>query len=98
MTSFSTRLGDANDELATQGAGLAAQIPDLPMFQSRDMQQTAMLTLGAVMVLTLTNAMAAKFATGGHALKLLFYGSIMLTVSGINLTLIPPVAQGLLTR
>ena len=60
------------------------------------MSQTTLITIGAVAVLTIANTMAPKFATGGHSLKLLFYGSIMFTLSGLNLFLIPPVAASLL--
>ena len=60
------------------------------------MTQTTILTLGAVLVLTVANSLAPKFATGGHSLQLLFYGSIMCTITGMNLLLIPPIAQGLL--
>ena len=97
MAEFNAKLGEASTELGAQGGGALGQIPNLPMFQSREMGHTALLTLATVVVLTIANAFAAQFATGGHIMKVAFYGSIMCTLSGINLILIPPIAEKLLT-
>ena len=96
MTAFNYKLEAAGNELASQGGNAATNMPDLPVSQSKDMSQTALLTMGAVLVLTVANTLAPKFATGGHSLKLAFYGSIMCILTGVNLTLIPPIAQGVL--
>ena len=96
MTAFSGKMGEATDALGEGGASVAARIPNMAVFQAQDMSETATLTLGAVFVLTIANALAAQFATGGHPLKLLFFGGILTIISGLNLLLIPPVAQGLL--
>ena len=96
MTSFNEKLVVATAELTSQSGSATIQVPNLPVFQPKDMTQTQMLTLAAVFVLTVANSLAAKFALGGHSLNIATYGSIMCTVSGINLMLIPPVAQGLM--
>lgn len=93
MKTFNDKLLEASSELTAQAA---LNIPDLPAFHPKDMGQTEALTLGAVVVLTITNTLAPKFATGGHNLKLAFYGSIMCILSGVNLILIPSVAGSLL--
>ena len=97
MRSFNGKLAQATDELLEQAGGAVSQVPNLPVFQVKDMSQTTFLTLLAVVVLTIANTMAPTFATGGHRLNLLFYGSIMCTTSGINLLLIPPLAQTVLS-
>ncbi len=96
MTAFNGKLADATADLMSKSSNMASQIPHLPFFQSKDMGQTSLLIMGAVIVLTIANTMAPKFATGGHSLKLAFYGSIMCTLSGLNLLLIPPMAAKVL--
>ena len=96
MISFNGKLGAASNELAAQSANAAAHVPDLPIFQPKDMSQAAVLTMIAVVVLTISNSLAPHFATGGHALKLVFYVSLMCVISGLNLILIPPIAAKLL--
>ena len=95
MSSFSNQIQLSSSEL---GAGSAALVPSLPVFQGWDMGQISVLTMAAVLVLTLSNTLAPKFATGGHNLKLAFYGSIMCTISGLNMLMIPPLASGVLNR
>ena len=56
----------------------------------------SLLVLGTVVVLTICNSLAAKFAIGGHALNIVFFGCINCLITGINLALIPPVAGGVL--
>ena len=96
MVAFNDKLAVATTELMAQGGSASAKIPELPVFQPKDMSQSSMLTMGAVVVLTIANTMAPKFATGGHSLKLVFYGSVMCTLSGVNMLLIPPIAHSLL--
>ena len=98
MAAFNGKLIEAIDELAGQAGSVALQIPNLPVFQPKDMTQNFVITMGAVLILTVANTMAAKFATGGHNYKLAFYGSIMCTLSGLNMFLIPPIAEGLMSR
>ncbi len=92
MVAFNGKLNTATEELLAQGGNSAASIPNLHVFNPQDMSQTSLITMGAVIVLTVANTLAPKFATGGHRLKLAFYGSIMCTLTGINLIIIPPVA------
>ena len=96
MKTFNNKLLEATVELQSQSGAAALSIPNLPAFQPKDMGQSTMLTLGAVVVLTITNTLAPKFATGGHNLQLAFYGSIMCIVSGVSLVLIPNIAGRLL--
>jgi flagellar protein FlaJ len=95
MKTFTGKLSMATEELS---AGSLAQIPALPIFQVQDLTQITVLTMGAVLVLTIANSLTAKFATGGHNLKIAFFGSIMFILSGLNLIIIPPITQSLLMR
>ena len=94
MRSFGDRLTQSTSEL---GSGGLAQIPDLPVFQSQDTGLVSQLVLGTVIILTIANSLAPKFAIGGHALNAVFYGSIMCIMTGLNLLLLPPISQSLLT-
>ena len=98
MKSFNDRLATATDELASGGGGSGSvSIPDLRIFQVSDTGLMSHLVLGTVMMLTISNSLAPKFAIGGHALNTVVYGSIMCIVTGLNLVLIPPVSGALLT-
>jgi archaellum biogenesis protein FlaJ (TadC family) len=96
MKSFNGKLLESTAELAAQSGGAALQIPNLPAFHPKDMSQITNLTMGALIVLTITNTLAPKFATGGHNLQLAFYGAIMCITTGLNLLLIPSIAGTLL--
>ena len=52
MSSFNEKMSVATDELS--GTSAASQIPNMAVFQPQDMSQIALLTMGAVMVLTIT--------------------------------------------
>ena len=95
MNSFNDKLLEARLELS---ADAIVQLPTLPVFQTKDLTQTTVLTLGAVIVLTIANTIAPMGATGGHPIKLAFFGSIMCILSGLNLLLIPAVSHSLLAR
>ena len=97
MLSFNERIFSATAELEAQSPGAIGKIPNLPAFQPKDMDQIIWLTLLAVIILTITNSLSPHFATGGHSLKLAFYGSIMCIISGVNLMIIPSIAGSLLS-
>lgn len=71
--------------LGTQAIGSLG----LPMFQAKDLTVVINLIHAVVVLLTIANGLVARFATGGHVLKNLFYLGITLSLSGINLIFIP---------
>ena len=97
MTSFNDKITVATGEVLSTGGAAAAQIPNLPVFQAKDMGQTALVVMATIVVLTIANTLAAHLATGGHPLKLTFYGGIMCVLTGLSLVLIPPVAGTILS-
>ena len=77
-------------------ATAAANVPGLEIFQSQDLTLiTAMITM-VILVLTVANALAPKFASGGHNLKIGATLGVACMISGINMVLIPNVAGALL--
>ena len=81
---------------AGAGASATGSIPGLDIFKSQDLTLiTAVITM-VILVLTAANALAPKFAAGGHSLKIASTLSIMCFISGVNMILVPKVAGSLL--
>ena len=97
VKSFNDRLlsiaGEVQGDLA---AGSAAQLPSLPMFETKDLSTVGLLLLSVMTVLTLVDSLAPRFATGGHVIKTAFYGSMMCTTSGLAILFIPPLIAKIL--
>jgi flagellar protein FlaJ len=53
------------------------------------------ITLGMVVILAFINAFAIVSSEGSHLLKMFFYLSILLLLSGINFLVIPPIVQSI---
>ena len=98
MKAFNTQITLALDELATQSASSSTvgALPELPIFQSQDMGPITALTIVALISYTVANALAPKFAKGGHPLLICFFGGITCLMTGFNLWIIPPLASGIL--
>ncbi len=98
MKAFNAHITIALDELATQSANsnTVGVLPELPIFQSQDMGPITALTIIALLSYTVANALAPKFAKGGHPLLICFFGGITCFMTGFNLWLIPPLASGIL--
>ena len=97
MTSFNNKITEATTDVMQAGGAAAAQIPSLPVFQPKDMGTTTLVVMATVLVLTVANTLSAHFATGGHPLKVAFYGGIMSILTGLNLVMIPPMASQVLS-
>ena len=98
MNAFNTRVENLTQDLESQaaGAGSAVVMPSLPVFQPQDIGMMFNMTLVALLAMTIANALAPKFAVGGHPLNAAFFGGITSVMTGLNLWLIPPIAEGIL--
>ena len=97
MRAFNTQITTALAELESQSSGSTlGAIPAIPVFQSQDMTMIIGLTIAVLIAYTVANALAPKFAKGGHPLLICSFGSITCIMTGVNMLLIPPVAAGLL--
>ena len=84
--------GDITGQSISGNAG-----PSTEMFARQDLTLiTGMITM-VILVLTVSNSLAPKFASGGNHLKIAYYFSIMCLISGINMLLVPQVAGSLLS-
>ena len=93
IRAFNTRIELATVDLAAQsGEEAIGNLPALPIFQSQDMTLMSTITLVALLSMTLSNALAPKFALGGHPLILSVFGSITCLMTGFNMAVIPPIA------
>jgi flagellar protein FlaJ len=97
MKAFNARITEASEELAANSAGSGlGLLPSLPVFQSHDMSTLALLTLVALISMTISNALAPKFALGGHYTNMAFFGGITCIMTGFNMFAIPPVASSVM--
>lgn len=93
VTTFDEKL----KEVATgMGGESLTSIPGLDMFQSQDLTLTTGMITMVILVLTVANALASKFAAGGHNLTIAFSLSLMCMISGINMIVVPQVGGALL--
>jgi flagellar protein FlaJ len=97
MKAFNSRITEAATTLEAQseGSGLAL-LPSLPVFQSHDMGMLSLLTMVALVPMTISNALTPKFALGGHSMLTALFGGITLIMTGFNLFIIPPIAAQVL--
>ena len=94
MKAFNTRITEASATLVSQsGESGLALLPALPVFQAQNISLLSYLTLTALISMTISNAFAPKFALGGHFTIVAFFGSITCIMSGLNMLIIPPVAE-----
>lgn len=93
VANFNTRLGNIASEVTEQAlAGSAAQTTGLSMFQVQDLGLITAMIMLVVLVLTVANALAPKFASGGHTLKIVSGLSLMCILSGLLMIAVPRVA------
>jgi len=99
ITTFNDKLAEVSSSVL-EGAGASAVASanvsaGLDMFQTQDLGTTTAVVTFVVLVLTVANALAPKFAAGGDNLKLAQSFAITCLISGINFLVIPPVATAL---
>ena len=97
MKAFNSRISEASATLEAQseGSGLALS-PELPVFQAQNISMLANLTLVALLTMTFANALALKFAMGGHNTIIDLFVAMTCIMTGLNMFIIPPIAAGLM--
>lgn len=98
VTAFNGQLLKAQDSLGTEKTSSSLNpdslgIPGALTFQSFNTSFVRLMVLVVVIALTLINGFAPRAASGGHGMKLAFFGGITLVLSGIILLVVPPVAH-----
>ena len=86
------------DIIGTPGgeAAISGVPPGMNIFASQNLTLISSMITIVILVLTVSNALASKFASGGNNLKIASTLSITCLISGGNMLLIPPVASRLL--
>ncbi len=74
---------------------MAMSVP-LLSFGSADIQFLHIMTISMVLLLTITDAFAILAADGGHILKISFYLSLLLFVTGLGFIFLPPMIGSLM--
>jgi flagellar protein FlaJ len=65
-------------------------------FSPSDLQFLSGITIAMILILALVSASAILFCTGGYKLKVVFYLSLVVFVSGICFLVVPPMVAGIL--
>jgi archaellum biogenesis protein FlaJ (TadC family) len=65
-------------------------------FDASQLQFLAAITVGMVVVLALVNAFAIVASEGSHLLKLTFYLSLLLFISGLSFLVVPSMVTRIL--
>ena len=99
MRAFNFRIAEASADLEknSEGSGLAL-LPSLPVFQPQDISMLTILTLVALLTMTIANALAPKFAVGGHPLTLALFAGLTCIMTGFNMMVIPPISVRVMLR
>jgi len=109
ITGFNNRLSSvdisdasASSQNALDNAGAQVQVGDpsgvtgsISIFQDQDLTGVTAIIIFVVIILTIANALAPKFASGGSDLKIASYLSIMCLISGFILGVVPPMTAGI---
>lgn len=96
MRSFNQRLLEAVSTLNRASSSMVIEIPNLPIFQPKDLGPVTYITMAVVLVLVVANSLVPKLALGGHRVLLLTYAPLTCLTAGANLLIIPPLAATLL--
>lgn len=94
VINFVTRMSEATATLDEQA--LAAFASALPIFNAPQLGFYRLMTVSMVLILAITNAIAINNTDGGHKLKMTFYISIMLCLSGVGILAAPPIVAAIL--
>lgn len=98
VTAFNGQLMKAQNAVNGQEASStldpeAIGIPGALTFQSFNTSFVRSMVLAVVIALTLINGFAPRAASGGHSMKIAFFGGITLILSGLILLVVPPIAH-----
>ena len=100
VVTFDQQLRDVAGTLVGEARGTGdsfTTVPGLDIFQAQDLTLISGMITMVVLVLTIANAVAPKFASGGHSLKIALNLSITSLMSGVNMLIVPPAANSLLS-
>ena len=94
VTTFTNKLQEVAGQVA-EGAVEGISGAGIDLFAAQDMGVATGVVTFVIITLTVANALAPKFAAGGHHLKLAHSFAITCLISGINFLVIPRLATSL---
>ena len=101
ITGFNDKLTEVAAELVADGQGSTEALTGAGGLGGFSQAESFGLISGmitfVIIVLTVSNALAAKFASGGSNMKIASQLSVMCLISGINMIIVPTVAGGLIS-
>lgn len=97
LEQFGLRLNEVSASLGDgQNAAAALGLRDMFMFATPETQFIRTITVGMVVLLALVNAFAVVATEGAHLIKMTYYLSVLLFLSGVSFLIIPPFVHGLI--
>ena len=84
--------GDATAALSSPNGGIAT---GADVFGGQEMGSIAVIIVFVILILTIANSLAPKFASGGSNLKIVTYLSLMCLTSGLVLGVVPPIISAI---
>ena len=98
MAHFGQILADSSPEqsevIASSSPEITAAASSLASFGVANMEFLNLLIMTTVIALTIANAMATSFATGGHWMRGAFNLGVLVLISGVLMVIIPGAAEG----
>jgi len=97
LLNFSTAVAGMAPAGQEEGMAALAQLPAFAFFSqgSSQLHTLNLMVMAMVLMLTVVDAMAVKVVEGGSNLKILYYMGITLMLTGLCLTFVPNVVQGM---
>lgn len=97
LLNFSTAVSTMAPVGDGEGMSALSQLPAFAFFTqgSSQLQTLNLMVMAMVLMLTVVNATAIKVVDGGSNLKILFYMGITLMLTGLCMTFVPNVVQGM---
>ena len=85
------------DAPSTAGSDPGAAAGELRIFEAQDLSVVTVTILVVIVILTIANSLAPKFASGGSNLMIASYLSIMCLISGAVLAAVPFIVSKIFT-
>ena len=97
VITFDTKLREVSSELGDSAASSSGGATlELDLFASQNLTLISGMITMAILTMTVANALAPKYAAGGHDLKIAFGLALTSIISGVNMIAIPALAGSLL--
>ncbi len=92
LTKFSEMMKENMQSMAADIGDIQSGLGTFNVIGSGNVDFANSFAVTTVVVITITNVLAIKFATGGHRYKLCTYGALLCFLSGVEILVVPRIA------